>query len=102
MELVLKVFNVLTLAALKLQNELSNQEYQNNTHDFVEIILQLWRLFNIYSPLRGKRLNDDMSRPLTYQDERFSFFTSVVIWFETWLALPRKVGKLSKKSVHQF
>ena len=31
-KLVLKVINVLTLAALKLQNELSNQEYQNNAH----------------------------------------------------------------------
>ena len=70
-KLVLKVFNELTLAALKLQNQLSNQEYRNNTHDFVEILLQLWKLFNINSPLKGKRMNDNMSRPLTYQDERF-------------------------------
>ena len=69
-KLVLKVFNVLTLADLKLQNELSNQEYRNNTDDFVEILLQLWKLFNINCPLKSKRLNDDdMSRPLTYQDE---------------------------------
>ena len=72
-KLVLKVFNELTLAALKLHNELSNQEYRNSTHDFVEILLQLWKMFNINSPLMGKRLNDYMSRPLTYQDERFSF-----------------------------
>ena len=70
-KLVLKVFNELTLAVLKLQNQLSNQEYRNNTHDFVEILLQLWKLFNINSPLKGKRMNDNMSRPLTYQDERF-------------------------------
>ena len=60
MKLVLKVFNELTLAALKLQNQLSNQEYRNDTHDFVRIILQLWKLFNINSTLKGKRLNDDM------------------------------------------
>ena len=51
-KIVLKVFNVLTLAVLKLQNELSNQESRNNTHDFVEILLQLWKLFNINSPLK--------------------------------------------------
>ena len=51
-KLVLKVFNVLTHAALKLQNELSNQEYRNNTQDFVEILLQLWQLFNINSHLK--------------------------------------------------
>ena len=100
-KLVLKVFNELTLAA-KLQNELSNQEYQNNTHDFVEILLQLWKLFNINSPLKGKRLNDDMSRPLTYQNGRFSFLACFVIWLETWLALPGNVGKLSKQMFTSF
>ena len=75
-KLVLKVFNELTLAA---QNELSNQEYRNNTHDFVEILLQLWKLVNINSPLKGKRLNHDMSRHLTYQDERFPFLACIVI-----------------------
>ena len=73
----MKVFNVLTLAALKLQNELSNREYRKNTHDFVEILLQLCTQFNINSPLKGKRLNDDMSRPLTYEDELFSFLACV-------------------------
>ena len=52
-KLVLKVFNELTVAALKLQNELFNQEDRNNTHDFVEMFLQLWKLFNINSPLKG-------------------------------------------------
>ena len=98
-KLVLQVFNELTLAALKLQNELSNQEYRNNTHNLVEI---LWKLFNINSPLKGKRLNDDMSRPLTYQDEEISFLACVVIWLETWLALPGNVGKLSKQTFTSF
>ena len=101
-KLVLKVFNDLTVAALKLQNELSNQEDRNNTHDFVEMLLQLWKLFNINSPLKGKRLNDDISRPLTYQDERFPFLACVVIWLETWLALPGNVGKLSKQTFTSF
>ena len=78
-KIVLKVFNELTVAALKLQNELFNQKDRNNTHDFVEMLLQPWKLFNINSPLKGKRLNDDISRPLTYQDERFSFLACVVI-----------------------
>ena len=86
----------------ELQDELSNQEYQNNTHDFVEILLQLWKLFNINSPLKGKRLNDDMSSPLTYQDEPFSFLACVVIWLETWLAFPGNVGKLSLQMFTSF
>ena len=73
-----------------------------NTHEFVEILLQLWKLFNINSPLKGKRLNVDMSRPLTYQDERFSFSACVVIWLETWLALPGNVGNLSKQTFTDF
>ena len=53
-------------------------------------------------PLKGKRLNDDTSRPLTYQDKRFSFLACVVIWLETWLALPGNMGKLSKQTFTSF
>ena len=47
-------------------------------------------------------MNDNMSRPLTYQDERFKFLACVVIWLETWLALPGNVGKLIKQTFTSF
>ena len=38
MKLVQKIFKDLTVAALKLQNELNNQEGRSNKHDFVEML----------------------------------------------------------------
>ena len=40
-KLVLKVVNELTIAALKLQNELSDSESRNNTHEFVDSLLKI-------------------------------------------------------------
>ena len=52
-KLVLKVVNELTIAALKLQNELRDPESRNNTHEFVDILLKIWKIFNISTPFEG-------------------------------------------------
>ena len=51
-KLVLKVVNELTIAALKLQNELRDPESRNNTHEFVDILLKIWKIFNINTPFK--------------------------------------------------
>ena len=97
-KLVLKVVNELTIAALKLQNGLRDPGSRNNTHEFVDILLKIWKIFNIRTPFKGQRLNDEFSRSLIFQDERFSFLACVVSWFEAWQALPCDKGKLSKQT----
>ena len=68
MKLVLKVVNELTIAALKLQNKLRDPEIRNNTHEFLDILLKIWK----YSILiLHQRLNYDISIPLIFQDESF-------------------------------
>ena len=79
-KLVLKVVNELIIAAFKLQNELLDPESRNNTRVFVDILLKIWKIFNMNAPFKGQRLNDDISRPLILQDERFSFIVCVVSW----------------------
>ena len=97
-KLVFKVVNELTIAALKLQNELREPESRTNTHEFVDILLKIWKIFNISTPFKGVRLNDEFSRPLIFQDERFSFLACVVSWLEAWQALPGDKGQLSKQT----
>ena len=43
-----------------------------------------------------------MLRPLTYQDERFSFLACVIIWLEIWLAIPENIEKLSEQTFTSF
>ena len=101
-KLVLKVVNELTLSALTIQNGLCTPEFRNNTPEFVDILLTVWRLFNVNTPFKGIRLKDHFSEPLTFNDERFLFLTRVVFWLDAWQALPGKSGKLSKQTYTSF
>ncbi|KAI6648653.1 Transposable element P transposase [Oopsacas minuta] len=54
-ELVLKVFNGLTLSALEIPYEKRCEEYRNNTSTFVRILPTLWKIFNVSTPSKGIR-----------------------------------------------
>ena len=43
-------------------------------------------------------MNDDISRPLIFQDEHFSCLSCVVSWLDACKALPGNKGKLSKQT----
>ena len=96
--LVLKIVNDLTLSALEIQNEKRCEEYRNNTSTFVRILLTLWKIFNVSTPFKGIRLNDNFSTPLTLHDERFMYLARIVYWLDAWQSLPGKSGKLSKQT----
>ena len=49
-------------------------------------------------PYKHVRLNDPMSKPLTFNDERFIFLTRIVYWLDALQSLPWKGGKLSKQT----
>ena len=102
MKLVLKVIHESTIAALTIQNEQRCASYRNNTSEFVEILLSLWKFFNINVPFKHVRLNDPLSRPFSFNDERFSLLTKIIFWLEAWQSLPEKDGKLSKQTFTSF
>ena len=70
-KLVLKVVNELTLAALRILDDSRLPQYRKNTSEFICILLSLWKIFNINTPFKGIRLNDNLSIALTLNDERF-------------------------------
>ena len=101
-KLVLKVVNELTISALTIQNELQYLEYRKNIPEFVDILLTIWKLFNVNTPFKGIRLKYNFSKPLSLNDERFLFLTRVDIWLDGWQDLPEKIGKLSKQTYTSF
>ena len=96
-KLVLKIVHESTIAGLSIQNEQRSPAFKFNTSDFVGILLSLWKIFNINMPYKHVRLNDPMSKPLTFNDERFIFLTRIVFWLDAWQSMPEKGGKLSKQ-----
>ena len=100
-KLVLKVVHESTIAALAIQNEQRSPAFKCHTSEFVQILLSL-KIFNVNVPGKHIRLNDPLSSPMTFNDERFVFLTRIVYRLEAWQSLPEKGGKLSKQTFTSF
>ena len=72
-KLVLKVINELTLAALRILDDSRLQQYRKNTSDFISFFH--YGKYSTSIHRKGIRLNDSLSIPLTFNDERFFFLT---------------------------
>ena len=101
-KLVLKVVHESTIAALAIQNEQRSPAFKCHPSEFVQILLSLWKIFDVNVPGKHVRLNDPLSSPMTFNDERFVFLTRIVYWLEAWQSLPEKGGKLSKQTFTSF
>ena len=99
--LALRVFNESTCAALKIQNDL-HPDSINDTSNFVDVLSKIWKIFNINTPLKHVRWNDEYSRPLTEKDWRFVFLDLVSNWLELWSSTIGKCGKLSAQTFNGF
>ena len=55
--------------------------------------LSLWKIFNVNMPYKHVRLNDPMSKPPAFNDERFIFLTRIVYCLDAWQSLPEQGGK---------
>ena len=71
--------------------------FKCNTSDFVGILLSLWKIFNINMLYKHIRLNDPLSNPIRFNDERFILLTRIVYWLEAWKSLSEKGGKLTSR-----
>ena len=96
--LALRIFCESTSSAIRIQNLFRRQIFQTHTSDFIDVINQLWKLFNINRPNKNIRLNDDISEQFYYNDFRFGFLAKVVDWLDNWKSLPEKDGKLSAQT----
>ena len=101
--LALRVFDESTAAALNVNHQSRYQLSTNSqTADFITIMCNVWKIFNINTPNKGILLKDKFSIPLTNNDTRFSFLQRVVDWVECWRAMPDKRGKLSPQTFTSF
>ncbi|KAI6655342.1 Transposable element P transposase [Oopsacas minuta] len=101
--LALRIFDESTAAALNVSYQSRYHTSTNSqTTDFIAIICNVWKLFNINTPNKGILHKDEFSVPLTYNDIRFMFLQRVVDWAECWRVMPDKRGKLSPQTFTSF
>ena len=67
---------------LLLQNEQRSPAFKCHTSVFVQILLSLWKIFDVNVPSKHNRWNDPLSSPMAFNDERFVFLTRIVYWYE--------------------
>ncbi|KAI6655366.1 hypothetical protein LOD99_2201 [Oopsacas minuta] len=100
---IFKIFEESTAAALNVSYQSRYHTSTNSqTADFIAIICNVWKLFNINTPNKGILHKDEFSVPLTYNDIRFMFLQRVVDWAECWRVMPDKRGKLSPQTFTSF
>ena len=100
--LALAVFSESTCATLRLKKEMQGAAIGTQTQEFLDVMIRIWKFFNVNSPMKGKRLRDFYSNPLINTDGRFSFLDKVVQWLDIWKLLPGKVGKLTPQTFSSF
>ena len=98
--LALKVFDESTVGALRIF-PISHPTIESNTADFVNLVLNIWKIFNFNVPKKDVRLKDEFSKILEFNDSRFPFLSRVVDWLERWSRSDRK-GKLSAQTFTSF
>ena len=109
--LALKVFDTSTYAALTIFNT-THSSSQSQTPEFLDIIIKVWKIFNINTTHKHIRLNDEFSKPLDHNDEfskplehnheRFTFFKLIANWLNCWRCRQGKHGKLSPQTFTSF
>ena len=79
-----KLFSESTSAGLKIQDNSRNYISKTKSAEFTSIIVSLWKLFNVSTPHKGTRLNEEFSNALIRDDPRFSFLQRIVFWIDSW------------------
>ena len=99
--LALKIFDTSTSAALAIYNA-KHANSQSQTPEFLDIIIKVWKIFNVNTTHKHIRLNDDYSKPLEQNDARFTFLKLIANWLERWRCRQGKHGKLSPQTFTSF
>ena len=101
-KLALGVFNESTSAGLLAYNLEKNIVDKTQTVEFLKLINDVWKIFNVNWVGKNIRFNDEMSAPLCLNDSRLLFLKNFVSWLECWRALPTANGKLSPQTFKSF
>ena len=96
--LALEIFHESTSVGLLALNIERESISKNQTVDFLKLINDIWKMFNVNWVGKGIRFNDDFSRPLSPNDSRILFLLNVVNWLDCWHNLLTVKGKLSPKT----
>ena len=101
-KLALHIFDDSTSAALKISNKPRLERFKHQPAEFTDIIVMVWKIFNVIRPNTDVHLNDEFSKQLVLDDPRFGLITRIVNTLYTWRSLPGKQGKSTPQTFTSF
>lgn len=97
-KLVLKIFNILTVAALR-STKAATLQHAKGTAEFINIIVMWWCIVNVKTPNKGRRLRDKLQEPITVMScPQIDFLNKVVKWLDYWKSLKHDAGHLTNET----
>ncbi|KAK8756868.1 hypothetical protein V5799_000430 [Amblyomma americanum] len=98
-KLVLNVMNPFIANALEMRGEAFQLMSANSTALFINIITNWWKVVNVKSPSKGRRLNDSLQNPVTtVVDQQLTFLNGMVDWLDAWRSVNMTSGCMTKET----
>nr|XP_037275089.1 uncharacterized protein LOC119167674 [Rhipicephalus microplus]XP_037287660.1 uncharacterized protein LOC119180650 [Rhipicephalus microplus] len=102
-KLALKVFNPSTTAALETYDQCYDLQHTPGTAEFIRIVETWWKINNVKSPNKGRRLRDILQTPITQTlYPQVEFLRSIMQWLDVWEQLKFDNGILTRETHSAF
>lgn len=98
-KLALNIFSPLISEALRTRRVDLEIELSTTIADFIDIVVQWWKIVNVKGPHKGTRLRDDLQEPIScIDDPKVQFLKDVLKWLNAWKSLRCDTGGLTKET----
>ncbi|XP_070377578.1 uncharacterized protein [Dermacentor albipictus] len=98
-KLALKVFSLSTIAALETCGQRYALQHAAGTAEFLKVVETWWRIVNVKSPSKGRRLRDDLQTPIAGKlCPQVEFLQTIMQWLDHWESLKFDNGILTRET----
>lgn len=98
-KLALKVFNLSTIAALETCGPRYSLQHAAGTAEFLKVVETWWKIVNVKSPSKGRRLRDDLQTPIAEKlCPQVEFLETIMQWLDVWEGLKFDNGIFTRET----
>ncbi|XP_065298429.1 uncharacterized protein [Dermacentor albipictus] len=99
-KLALQIFNDYLPQALRALGTKHNLLFFEGTATFIEIVVKWWKIVNVKTPSKGKRLLDKFQEPVhpNENDIKIDFLRNLLAWLEEWKSKNLDSGTLTRET----
>lgn len=98
-KLVLNVINPFVSNALETRGDALETTCASSTALFINIISTWWKIVNVKTPSKGRRLNDTLQNPVNSTvDQQLVFLSGMVDWLDAWSSVNMSRGCLTRET----